>query len=619
MGMGHAFSSSLIMWAIRRTSSFARRSQTFSAVTFRAPYTEHIISSSGHVDKALSPEASCGTRLLSRYYSYWHSRPTLNHHYSSVAGTKSSGEEDDDLMDGFSELEDATTDKIQEKSVEDETEDDIVLEPELSEDEENDTTVPEKTQQSKRASSVLFKVIMDSPVGPVPKALDKWLEKGENISRSDVSVAMIEFRKRRMYDKALQMSEWLESRKQLEFTEKDYASRVDLIAKTRGLNAAETYSGKIPESFKTEVVYQTLLANCVQSVNATKAEKVFTKMKELKFPITPFVCNQLLLLYMKTDRKKVHEVLLLMEKENVKPTLLTYRLLIDIKGRNNDISGMEKVVEAMKAEDIDPDIKIQAVLARHYINGGLKEKAKVILQEIEGSDLKDNRWACSVLLPLYASLGSVADVNRVWDVCKSNPQLDECIKAVDAYGKLKKVEEAEAAFDQMSKKFKRIPSRHYAAMLKVYANNKMLSKGKNLVKQMAESGCQIGPLTWDSLVKLYIEAGEVEKADSILRRAAEQNRTKPFFITYMLIMDEYARRGDIHNAEKMFHRMRQDGYVSRLKQYHSLLRTYITAKTPAYGFKERLKADNVFPNKAMAEQLAQVDAFKKTAVSDLLD
>lgn len=262
---------------------------------------------------------------------------------------------------------------------------------------------------------------------------------------------------------------------------------------------------------------------------------------------------------------------------------------------------------------------LQAVLAWHYINGGLKEKAKVILQEIEGSDLKENRWACSVLLPLYASLGSVADVNRVWDVCKSNPQLDECIKAVDAYGKLKKVEEAEVAFDQMSKKFKRIPSRHYAAMLKVYANNKMLSKGKNLVKQMAESGCQIGPLTWDSLVKLYIDAGEVEKADSILRRAAEQNRVKPFFITYISIMDEYARRGDIHNAEKMFHRMRQDGYVSRLKQYHSLLRAYITAKAPAYGFKERLKADNVFPNKAMAEQLIQVDAFKKTAVSDLLD
>ncbi|KAI7739322.1 hypothetical protein M8C21_029389 [Ambrosia artemisiifolia] len=606
------------MWAIRRTSSIALRSRTFSAVTFRASYTEHKILSSGHVDETQIPEPCCRTRILNGYFSYPHFQPTLNHHYSSLAGTKSSGEEDDNLVDGFSELEDPTADEVQEKNVEDESDNVIVSEPELSEDEDNEINVPEKTRKPKRAFSVLFKAIMDSPAGPAQKALDKWLEKGETISRSDVSVAMLELRNRRMFNKALQMLEWLESRKQLEYTEKDYSSRVDLIAKTRGLNAAEMYIEKIPELFKTEMVYRTLLANCVQSVNATKAEKVFNKMKELKFPITAFACNQLLLIYMKTNRKKIPEVLLLMENENVKPTPLTYRVLIDIKGQSNDINGMEQIVETMKAEDMEPDIKIQGVLARNYIFAGLKEKAKVILQEIEGNDLKDKRWACSVLLPLYAALGSVADVIRVWDVCKSNPQFDECMQAIDAYGKLNKVEEAEAVFDQAPVKFKR-SSKLYAKMLKVYANNKMLSKGKNLVKQMAESGCQIGPLTWDSLVKLHIEGGEIEKADSILRRVSEQNRIKPFFETYLLIMDQYAKKGDIHNAEKMFHRMRQDGYVSRMKQYHCLLRAYINAKTPAYGFRERLKADNIFPNKALAEQLDQVDAFKRTAVSDLLD
>ncbi|KAK9057753.1 hypothetical protein SSX86_022591 [Deinandra increscens subsp. villosa] len=611
------------MWAIRRTSSTAlrisSRSQTFSAVTFRASYAEHKIPSSLYMDKTQFPEPSCGTRLLNRYYSYSHSQPTLNHYYSSMAGTKSSGEEDDDLADGFSELEDSITDANQENNVEDENDDGIVSEPELSEDEDNDTIVPKKTRQTKQAFSALFKVIMDSSAGPVQKALDKWLEKGETISRSDISGAMVELRKRRMYDKALQLSEWLESRKQLEFTEKDYSSRVDLIAKTRGLNAAEIYIEKVPELFRTEMVYQTLLANCVRSVQVAKAEKVFNKMKELKLPMTAFACNQMLLLYKKNNKKKIADVLLLMEKENVKPTLFTYGMLIDMKGQSSDITEMEQIVETMKAEGMDPDIKIQYILAKHYIHGGHKEKAKVIMQEIEGNDLKNNRGACSVLLQLYAMLDSVADVNRVWDVCKSNPQSDEYLKAIDAYGRLKKIEQVEAVFDQMSKNFRRISAKHYATMLRVYANNKMLSKGKNLVKQMAESGCQIGPMTWDSLVKLYVEAGEIEKADSILRRASEQNRIKPFFDTYILIMDQYAKRGDIHNAEKMFRRMRQDGYVSRLKQYHSLLRAYINAKTPAYGFQERLKADNVFPNRALAEQLAQVDAFKRTAVSDLLD
>ncbi|CAI9763487.1 unnamed protein product [Fraxinus pennsylvanica] len=80
----------------------------------------------------------------------------------------------------------------------------------------------------------------------------------------------------------------------------------------------------------------------------------------------------------------------------------------------------------------------------------------------------------------------------------------------------------------------------------------MLAKGNDLIKGMAESGCVIGPLTWDALVKLYIDVGEVEKADSILQKAAKKKRDKPMFSSYMAVMDQYAKRGDIDNADKMF-------------------------------------------------------------------
>ncbi|KAL8225393.1 hypothetical protein R6Q57_017950 [Mikania cordata] len=68
-------------------------------------------------------------------------------------------------------------------------------------------------------------------------------------------------------------------------------------------------------------------------------------MKDLNLPVTAFACNQLLLLYKRTDKKKIADVLLLMEKENVKPSLFTYRLLIETKGMSNDIIGMEQVLE----------------------------------------------------------------------------------------------------------------------------------------------------------------------------------------------------------------------------------------------------------------------------------
>ncbi|KAL3585234.1 hypothetical protein D5086_012101 [Populus alba] len=553
--------------------------------------------------------------------------------FASQAGAENSGS-DDDLEDGFSELE--TPANVNESTVNAlaGNEDQLISEPELSDDDnddigepaqnalelsDNETDLVVKSSPRKRATTELFNAIVSAPDVSVQSVLDKWVAEGKDLDRLEISNAMINLRKRRMFGRALQLSEWFEANKPQEFVERDYASRLDLIAKVRGLHKAEVYINKIPKSFKGEVIYRTLLANCVVDHNVKKTEEVFNKMRDLEFPITPFACNQLLLLYKRLDKKKIADVLLLMEKENVKPSLFTYKILIDTKGQSNDMTGMDQIVETMKAEGIEPDIRTQAIMARHYVSGGLKEKAEAILKEMEGGNLEEHRWACRFMLPLYGALGKADEVSRVWKFCEKSPRLDECMAAIEAWGRLKKIDEAEAVFELMSKTWKKLSSRHYSTLLKVYANHKMLSKGKDLIKRMGDSGCRIGPLTWDALVKLYVEAGEVEKADSILNKAVQQNQIKPMYSSFLIIMERYATKGDIHNAEKMFHRMRQAGYQARIRQFQTLIQAYIIAKAPCYGMRERLKADGIFPNKSLAAQLAQVDAFRRTAVSDLLD
>jgi len=349
-----------------------------------------------------------------------------------------------------------------------------------------------------------------------------------------------------------------------------------------------------------------------------KAEEVFNKMKNLDFPVTVYACNQMLLLYKRNNQKKIADVLLLMENENIKPSSLTYSILIDTKGQSRDIDGMEKIVDRMKAQGIEPDIKTQAVLVRHYISAGLQDKAETLLKEMEGENLKQDRWRYRILLPLYANLGKVDEVGRIWKVCETYPRRDECLVAIEAWGKLNKVNEAENVFETMIKKWK-LSSKIGSVLLKVYANHKMVMKGKDLIKRMGDSGCRIGPLTWDAIVKLYVQAGEVEKADSVLHRASQHNQMKPIFSTYLTILQQYANRGDIHNSEKIFFRMKQAYYPSRPKAYQVLMNAYINAKVPAYGIRDRLKADGILPNKTLASQLVQVDGFRKISVSNLLD
>ncbi|KAL6009828.1 hypothetical protein ACLOJK_000258 [Asimina triloba] len=551
---------------------------------------------------------------------------------SSQAGTKN--EEGD--LEGFSELEGLPSDG-------EAAGEELISAPDLS-DEEPEGTLSEsfkhelqlsddesspkgaKKLHEKTSDSPLFKVIMETSRPSIPSALDKWVEEGKPMGRTEISLAMLNLRRRRLYWKALEgthrgvgLMEWVKAKKQLDFTERDYASHLDLIAKVNGLQYAEKSVGKIPESFRSEVIYRTLLANCVSILDVKKAEEIFNKIRDLGFPLTVFACNQLLMLYKRVDRKKIADVLLMMEKENVKPSLFTYRLLIDTKGRSKDMTGMEQVIEAMKADGLEPDLILHATVARHYIFGELKEKAQQVLKEMEGDNLKDNRVACKLLLPLYAALGDADEVGRIWKVCEGHPHLDECLAAIEAWGKLGHVESAEAVFEKMLKTWKRLSQKCYTALLKVYADNKLLAKGKDLAKRMSDDGCQIGPFALDALIKLYVEAGEVSKADSILQKANLRNQAKPLYSSFLTVMDTYAKEGDIHNAEKIFHRVRQAGYTGRMGQYHTLLHAYVNAKAPAYGFRERMKADKLFPNRPVAALLAKVDAFKKTPMSDLLD
>lgn len=630
------------MWAFRRVAN-PLRSHAYRLVAPRASYStseillgdrEHGLDGHKH-DLIIANTCPQPKRFYCRPYvpsKYFAGTRSL----SSQAGAKSGDE--DDLEDGFSELETPPdVESVAEINEDVEATEELFSEPELSDDDSEGNLLEsahdeldisddeasakdDKESKKKAPSSPLFKVIMDAPHQSIHSAIDKWVEEGNPLGRTESSVAMMNLRKRRMFGRALKLSEWLEANKRVDFVERDYASRLDLIAKVHGLQKAEKYIEKIPQSFRGEIMYRTLLANCVVAANVKKAEELFNKMWDLGFPLTPFSCNQLLLLYKRVDRKKIADVLKMMEKENVKPSLFTYRLLIDAKGRSNDISGMEQIVDTMKADGTEPDLLIQSMIARFYVYGGLNKKAEAVLSEMEGDNIKESRGTCKLLLPLYASLGKADEVGRIWRVCEEQrPRLDECIAAIQAWGKVGRVENAEAVFEKMFKTWKRLSSKHYTALLEVYANHKLLAKGKDLAKRMSDNGCQIGPYTIAAIVKLYLEAGEVEKADSILQKATQQSPMKPLYSSYIDVLDKYAKRGDIHNAEKIFHRLRLCGYAGRIQQYQTLLQAYVNAKAPAYGFKERLKADNVFPNRTLTALLAHVDAFRKTPLSELLD
>lgn len=468
----------------------------------------------------------------------------------------------------------------------------------------------------------LYQAILSCQYFDLPASLDQWLADGNVLTRREVAITFVHLRKRSMYRRLLKVSDWLEVKKPYKMNERDYASRLDVVTRVLGIVKADKYFASIPLDMRGQRVYGTLLTNYSSSGNAQKAEEIFKKMKAEGFPLNAFEYNQLLMLYKRLDKRKIQDVLKMMEDEGVKPNIFTYKILIDAKGFSGDIRGMEQVVENMKSEDIEMDSFTLELLARHYIRAGLAEKAELVLKELENVSLTDKRSRLKMLLPLYADLGKHNEVERIWKDFEAFPNLrsDEYVTGVAAWGKLGQLEKAEMTFEILLNSGKKLSAKHYSALLNVYADQHLLLKGKELVKRMSNNGCAMEPHTWDALIRLHVNAGELEKADSILLKACNQRQLRPKYWTMATILEKYAERGDVANAEKIFDRMRQVGYTSSGGAFVSLLKSYVKARVPAYGIRERMKADKIDLNGRLNHLLQQVDAFKNdNSLEGILD
>ena len=127
-----------------------------------------------------------------------------SHALSSQAGAENS-EKEDDLEDGFSELEENKTADENEEDRTSGSEIDVDDDDDDDDDDVDDTQDAENIS-TKRAPSELFKAISSSPGLSVPSALDKWVSEGKELSRADISLAMLNLRRRRMFGKALQVN-----------------------------------------------------------------------------------------------------------------------------------------------------------------------------------------------------------------------------------------------------------------------------------------------------------------------------------------------------------------------------------------------------------------------------
>ncbi|KAG8083363.1 hypothetical protein GUJ93_ZPchr0015g6987 [Zizania palustris] len=491
--------------------------------------------------------------------------------------------------------------------------------------------------------------------GSTPQAVreevDGFLDSRKRAFKWEVGVCVHRLRKHALYRPALKLSEVM-TRRGMNPTVSDQAIRLDLVAKSRGIAAAEKYFLDLPETSKTHLTYGSLLNCYCKELMTEKAETLMEKMKELNFAYTAMGYNSLMTLYTKVNQhEKVPSIIQDMKAEDVLPDIYTYNVWMRALAAREGIQGVERVIEEMKRDGrVTPDWTTYSNLASIYVDVGLFEKAEGALKELEKRNTSNDLEAYQFLITLYARTQNLVEVHRVWRSLKQNcPRIANMsyLNMIQALANLKDLPAAEACFkewearhihpskantkdsgktetsmlvlespkgndpNEIEQKHPKYDIRVANAMIKAYISDGMFDKAVALKKRAKMRGGRLNAKTWEIFMEYYLKAGDLKMAHWCADRAIKKGHSTgriwvPLHDVTKILMDYFEKNKDVDGAEKFVAVLKKVKRDLGIVVFEPLVRTYAAAGKKHPGMRHRLKIENVEISEETAKLLDSV-------------
>lgn len=440
--------------------------------------------------------------------------------------------------------------------------------------------------------------VAGSPSSTVIPFLDKWVQEGNNVREAELQRLVRTLRSKKRFDRALEVSEWMNSKRLDHSFDGDLAVQLDLIGKVHGIDAAEKYFNELDNN--SEKIYGALLNCYVAEGLVDKALSHFKKMKDMGLAHNPLTYNGLMTLYKNTDQiEKIPEVLSDMETNGVYPDNFSYRICIKSYGLRSDFTNIEKVLEEMERQPrITMDWRTYITVSSYYMKGGLNEKAVYYLQKAEERVEKD-AVGYNNLITMYASLGNVSQLKRLWEKQKTSSRMQINIDYVIMMGSLVKlgaIEEAEGIFQEWESAVRLYDFRVPNVLLIGYTQRGQVAKAEKMLDDIMGKGKMPIPNSWSIIADGHINGGDMKKGLKCMERALEvapQHQgwePRPMLVSSILKWLE--KDGDIEEVEAFVDLLSR--VVSMDQQmYHTLLKANVRHGREIDGILQRMKDDNI--------------------------
>ncbi|KAM1718344.1 hypothetical protein ACFX11_026065 [Malus domestica] len=450
------------------------------------------------------------------------------------------------------------------------------------------------------------------------KMLNQYIMEGEMVRKSALEKCNKELRKHGKHEQALEIMEWMDFRK-MEYSKSDYAVRVDLTYKVKGIEAAEDYVSGLPESSKDLFTYSALMHCYCKELMEEKALALFATMDELGCASSTFIFNSLMFLHMrKQNPEKVDPLVQEMKKRNIPLDKHTYKTWIQSYATLGDFEAVGRVLDEMKTHDGKKAVG-RATPPDIYVKAELFDKADEVLKTAEKlvKPLK-RRAHYYFLISLYACTSNLSGVKRVWKTLrKSFPtknnesnlvMLQALCKLNDIEGLKEMFEEWESICSKYDMSLANVAIRGYLSQGMheeaelIFANSCKKTKGSFLE-------------AWEMLMVHALNTRKVDLADSHLGAAVSESKDgewHPSPDTKIAFLKYFKDEKDVDGAEKFCKILKRLGCLS-CNEYCLLLKTYIAAGKSDPAMHQRLKEEHIEISPELENLLEKVSASELTA------
>ncbi|RXH84567.1 hypothetical protein DVH24_032851 [Malus domestica] len=449
---------------------------------------------------------------------------------------------------------------------------------------------PEKIVESKQAEprSCLSYRIEKLPSGePVGSAFQSWMGDGFPIHRGDVFHAINRLRKLKQNKRALEVMEWVIRERPYRPKELDYSYLLEFTTKFHGISQGKELFTRVPSEFQNDLLYNNLVIACLDKGAIRLPLELMKKMRELGHPISHLVFNRLIVLHSSSRRKKlIAKILAQMRADKVPPHASTFNILMKIEANEYSIEGLMKVYSDMKRANVEPNEISYCIIATAHAVARLYTAAEAYVEALEKSVTGNNWSMLDVLIMLYGYLGKEKQLEKTWGLVKELPHVrsKSYVLVVEAFGRIGQLNRAEELWLEMKSVKGMKTTEQFNSMISVYSKHGLIDKASKVFREIKMVGCQPNAITFRHLALGCLKAGLVEEAVKTLELGMSSTMSNvvrnstPWLETTFSIIEGFAEKGDVGNAEKLFDELAKAKYARHTFVYNTLIKAYVKAK-----------------------------------------